>query len=138
VNGHPELQQFLAQHPGVREEYKENPNAFMRQEQRFDRREDSRFSRDRDVTNGELSSFHEFLEGHGRISSELSQNPSRAKNQEYLENHAELQTYLQNHPHVREELNEHPDAFFKSAQTFEGRTAVKGTAKLPTTDPKLK
>jgi uncharacterized protein YlxP (DUF503 family) len=138
VNGHPELQQFLAQHPAVRAEYKENPNAFMRQEQGFDRREGSGFGRDRDVTNGELSSFHEFLEGHGRISGELSKNPSLAKNDEYLENHAELQTYLQSHPHVREELNEHPDAFFKTAQTFDSRTGVKGTAKLPTSDPKLK
>lgn len=138
VNSHPELQQFLDQHPGVREEYKENPNAFMRDEQRFDRREDPRFGHDRDVTHGELSSFHEFLEGHGGISSELSKNPSLAKNEEFLENHAELQTYLQSHPQVREELNEHPDTFFKSAQTFEERSAVKGTAKLPTSDPKLK
>ena len=138
VKTHPELREFLAQHPRVREEYKENPNAFMQQEQRFDRREDSRFSRDRDVTSGELSSFHEFLEDHNRISKELSKNPSLAKNEEYLENHAELQTYLSNHPQVREELNEHPDAFFKSARTFDERAAVKGTAKLPTSDPKLK
>ncbi|HKC70497.1 MAG TPA: hypothetical protein VKB60_02685, partial [Terriglobales bacterium] len=53
VKTHPELREFLAQHPRVREEYKENPNAFMQQEQRFDRREDSRFSRDRDVTSRE-------------------------------------------------------------------------------------
>src|SRR6267154_6562246 len=55
VNNHPDLQQFLAEHPGVREEYKENPNAFMRQEQRFDRREDQ--ARDRDVTHGELANM---------------------------------------------------------------------------------
>ena len=137
VNGHPELQQFLEQHPGVREEYRENPNAFMAQEQRFDRREDSNFGRDRDVTNGELSSFHSFLENHSSISAELSKNPSLAKNQEYLENHPALQTYLQSHTQVRAELNENPDTFFKSAQTFDSRTAVKGTTKLPT-DPKLK
>ena len=137
VSSHPELQQYLAQHPGVREEYRENPNAFMAQEQRFDRREDSNFGRDRDVTNGELSSFHSFLENHSSISAELSKNPSLAKNQEYLENHPALQQYLQSHNQVRAELNENPDAFFKSAQTFDSRAAVKGTAKLPT-DPKLK
>ena len=133
VDSHPEFREFLAQHPGVREEYKENPNAFMHQEQRFDRREDSNFGRDRDVTGGELSSFHEFLEGHGNIAGELSKNPSLAKNQEYLENHAALQTYLQNHPQVREEMNEHPDSFLKSAQTYDStKVGVKGTTKLPT------
>src|SRR5258708_20723715 len=41
VQGHPELQTFLQDHPGVREEIKENPNYFMRQEIRYDRREDA-------------------------------------------------------------------------------------------------
>jgi hypothetical protein len=137
VNSHPELQEFMAQHPGVREEVRENPNAFMQQEQAFDRRQNANFGRDRDVTGGELSSFHEFLEGHGTIANELSKNPSLAKNQEYLENHTALQTYLQAHPQVQEELNEHPDSFFKSAQTFDATSkgAVKGTAKLPSADP---
>lgn len=133
VNSHPELREFLASHPGVRQEYKENPNAFMQQEQRFDRRQDSNFGHDRDVTGGELSSFHEFLEGHGNIAGELSKNPALAKNQEYLENHAALQTYLQSHPQVKAELNEHPDTFFKSAQTYDAtKVGVKGTTKLPT------
>ena len=38
VQRHPALQEYLANHPGVREEYKENPNGFMRQEERFDRK----------------------------------------------------------------------------------------------------
>src|SRR5579863_4697336 len=85
VQDHPALQEFLASHPGVREEYKENPTQFMAREENFDRREDSRG--DHDVTRGELSSFHDFLEDHGNIASELSKNPSLATNQEYLENH---------------------------------------------------
>ena len=44
---HPALQQFLADHPEVREQYKENPNAFMRQENRFDRSEDNQRPRNR-------------------------------------------------------------------------------------------
>ncbi len=46
VEGHPALKEFLANHPGVRAEYKENPSAFMRQEQRFDRAEDNGTRRD--------------------------------------------------------------------------------------------
>jgi len=139
VEGHPALQQFLASHPGVREEYRENPNRFMNQEQSFDRRQDAGIGRDHDVTRGELSSFHEFLEGHGNISNELSKNPSLATNQEYLENHSALQTYLKAHPQTREELTENPQSFVKSAQAFDATsngTMVKGTAKLPASQPK--
>src|SRR5258706_15754 len=44
VEKHPALQTYLQEHPGIREEIKENPNAFMRQENRFDRQEDRRQS----------------------------------------------------------------------------------------------
>jgi len=134
VAGHPALQQFLANHPGVREEYKENPNAFMHQEQRFDRREDFN-RRDRDVTGGELSSFHEFLQGHGTISTELSKNPSLATNKEYLANHPELSQYLTSHPKVNEELGENPQSFLKSSQQFESTTKP---MPKPLTAPKTK
>ena len=119
VEGHPALKEFLANHPGVREEYKENPSGFMRQEQRFDRAEDNGMRRDDDVTRGELSSFHEFLEGHSNIAGELSKNPGLATNQEYLENHPALKTYLQANPKVHEELGENPQSFVKSAQQFQ-------------------
>jgi|HubBroStandDraft_2_1064218.scaffolds.fasta_scaffold24226_4 phage-related protein len=118
VENHPALQQFLAQHPGVREEYKENPNAFIAQEQRYDRREDTPMHRDRDVTRGELSSFNEFMEGHGNVAAELSKNPSLANNHEYIESHPELQEYLKAHPAVHEELSENPQSFLQSAEQF--------------------
>jgi phage-related protein len=135
VQNHPALQEFLANHPGVREEYKENPTAFMRQEQHFDHAENNGMRRDRDVTGGELSSFHEFLEGHSNIAGELSKNPSLATNQEYLENHPALQTYLQAHPKVHEELGENPQSFLKSAQQFDSTS--KGMPK-PLAEPKSK
>ena len=137
VAGHPALQQFLADHPGVREEYKENPTAFMQRERGFDRQEDFT-RRDRDVTGGELSSFHEFLEAHGTISAELSKNPSLATDKEYLENHPELRTYLNNNPKVHEELGENPQSFVTSAQKFEAplKTMPKPMPK-PITDPKM-
>jgi hypothetical protein len=123
VQSHAPLQQFLADNPGVREEYTNNPNAFMRQEDRFDRREDQ--SRNPDVTAGELSSFNEFLEDHNNISKELSKNPSLANNQEYLENHPELTDYLKAHPQVHEELSENPQAFIQSAQQATPHDTVK-------------
>src|SRR5258706_178153 len=128
VENHPALQQFLAEHPGVREEYKENPNAFMHREERFDQREDSRMHRDRDVTGKELSSFHEFMEGHGNIAGELSKNPSLANNHEYLENHPALRDYLKAHPQVHDELSENPQSFLKSSQQFDTHGTVKAPA----------
>ena len=135
VENHPALQEFLASHPGVREEYRENPTAFMRQEQRFDAREDSTMRGDRDVTRGELSSFHEFLEAHGSISGELSKNPSLATNKEYLENHPELRDYLKANPKVHEALGENPQSFLKSAQRFESAPTTKPKTMA---EPKLK
>ena len=130
VTSHPALQQFLADHPGVREEYQQNPTAFMNQEQRYDRREDFNGRRGRDVTRGELASFNEFMEDHSAIAGELSKNPSLAKNGEYLENHPELRDYLKSNPKVNEELSENPQAFMQSAQQFNGHTAARvGEAK---------
>ena len=140
VQNHPALQQFLASHPGVREEYKENPSGFMNRDQAYDRRENAAFSGDHDVRHGQLSSFHEFLEGHGGISNELSKNPSLATNEEYLENHSALQTYLNANPQVREELKENPQTFVKSAQSFDaassGAMSSKGTMKPSMPEPK--
>ena len=53
AKNHPALQAYLADHPRVREEIKENPNAFMRQESRYDRREDARNDGDRDRNDGD-------------------------------------------------------------------------------------
>jgi phage-related protein len=139
VESHPALQEFLASHPGVREEYKENPSAFMRREQHFDGKErfdgQERIGRDRDLSRGEVSSFHEFLEAHGNISGELSKNPSLATNQEYLENHPALRDYLKANPQVHHELGENPQSFVKLAQQLETtpKTSPKNMA-----EPKLK
>ena len=135
VKSHPEFQEFLATHPQVSQEYKANPSEFVQQEGRFDAREGSGMRRDNDVTGGELSSFHQFLQGHGAIAGELSKNPSLATNEEYLENHPALSSYLQAHPNVHEELRENPQSFVKSAQVT-GAPAT-GMPKT-TTEPKMK
>lgn len=133
---HPALRDFMQDHPEVREAYADHPNAFMADENRFDRRTEAGAVRtgDHDVTRGELSNFHSFLESHGTIANELSKHPELATNQEFLENHPELQTYLKANPQVSEELRENPQTFVKSAQTLE---AQKTAPKLPA-EPKNK
>jgi hypothetical protein len=122
------LRDYLKEHPEVREELKENPNPFMRQEQRFDGHEDAH--RDRDTTQADLESFGQFLGSHSTVAEQLSKDPSLAKNEEYRENHPELQQYLSAHPRVQEELSENPQAFVKSAQQFSN------TKQPPPTAPK--
>ena len=142
VANHPELRQFLADHPEVRQQFDEHPYAFMRDENRYDRWEDRHDGdHDRDMDRGQLSSFHEFLAGHGNIAAEISRNPTLATNDEYLQNHTELQAYLQANPEVKQQLNQNPQSFIKSAQgvdTTTPRTAPKTTTvpKMPGSDPK--
>jgi hypothetical protein len=107
VADHPELQQFLMDHPEVRQQFDEHPYAFMREEDRFDR----------------------------RTAAEISKNPTLATNDEYLQNHTELQAYLQANPEVKQQLNQNPQSFIKSAQGAGTTTA--GTAPKTTTMPKM-
>jgi hypothetical protein len=116
VKTHPALQDYLQNHPGVREEIRENPNAFMRAENRFDRHEDNR---NRDITRGELLSFDNFLDQHREIAEQVRKNPSLVNNEEFLKNHPALQDYLQNRPGVREEIRENPNAFVHAENRFD-------------------
>src|SRR5216684_7663773 len=123
VKNHPALQEYLQQHPGVREEITENPNRFMRQEQRFDRREDRRDNdrRDNDTTRGELASFDRFMDSHPEIAEQLRRDPSLVTNHEFVKNHPALQEYLQQHPGTREEITENPDRFMHQEQRYDRR-----------------
>src|SRR5579859_5431610 len=116
VEQHQALQTYLQQHPAVRDELKENPNAFMRQENRYERREDAR---DRDVSRQELASFDRFLDGHREVAEQLRKNPSLVNDREYLQKHPELQTYFSQHTEVREELRENPNAFMRQEDRFD-------------------
>jgi phage-related protein/dsDNA-binding SOS-regulon protein len=118
LQNHPALQQFLQEHSGVREQLAQDPRIFMRQEDRFDRR-------DNDATRRELASFDGFLDKHPEVAEQLSKDPSLAKNEEYLENHPEFREYLKNHSGVREELAENPQAFMNSMKRFDNRGTKK-------------
>ncbi|HEY2118704.1 MAG TPA: hypothetical protein VGH37_05920, partial [Candidatus Acidoferrum sp.] len=134
VKNHPALQTYLQQHPEVREEVKENPNAFMQQEARYDRRENT-MVRDT-TTHGQFASFGEFLGGHSNISQQLAKDPSLVKNQEYLANHPELQEYLNAHPDVRQQLMANPQNFVKSSQQFSNTSnSSRAATTTPQTDP---
>jgi hypothetical protein len=137
---HPALYAYLQDHPEIREEVKENPNVFMRDENRFDRRDsghDNNMDRD---THGQAARFGQFLSGHSNVADQLSNDPSLVKNQEYMENHPELQDYLKANPDVQKELMANPPTFVKSAKEFSGsnKNSNGRSVQTPTTDPKPK
>jgi hypothetical protein len=136
VDQHPALHDYLQSHPGVREEIKEDPNAFMRKENRYERTENRQGApnRDRDDMRGESAGFGEFLGSHSNIADQVSKDPSLLKNEEYLSSHPELQEYLKAHPGAQAQLQANPDNFIKSS-----RQPVKtAPVKTPATDPKGK
>ena len=127
VRDHPALQGYLQDNPGVRDQLRQDPNTFMRQEDAFDR--DSNM-RDRDPMHDHMADFGGFLHSHSDIQKDLSRDPSVVKNHEYVQNHAELDAYLNAHPDVQAELMANPQSFVHGAQQYNnaGPSATYGGA----------
>ena len=117
VRNHPDLQAYLQDHPELREQIKSNPNAFMHQEARYDRREDDR---DR-VNREELAHFDQFLDTHRETAEQLRKDPSLVDNQDFLQHHPALQTYLQDHTELREQIKSNPNAFMQQEARYDNR-----------------
>jgi hypothetical protein len=135
---HPALYAYLQDHPEIREEIKENPNVFMRDEDRFDRHDNDR---DNDMdrgTHAPAARFGQFLSGHSNVADQLSNDPSLVKNQEYMENHPELREYLKNNPDVQKELMANPPTFVKSAKAFSNNNGRPAQTPSQMADPKPK
>ena len=138
VEHHPALQAYLQNNPGIRQEMQENPNAFMRQENRFDRHEDARNS---GPIREHVASFGEFLGGHSDVARQVSKDPSLVKNDDFVKKHPEFQEFLNSHPGVKEEMRQDPQSFVKAAQQFNiNNSAAPKLTPAPTGDsakPKL-
>ena len=136
LRNHPSLQSYLQQHPGVRTAIKQDPNAFMHQEARYDQNEYRMRSGEGDEPHRH---FGEFLGGHSNISEQLSKDPSLVKNQEYMQNHPELKDYLNQYPDVRQGLMQNPETFVKSSQQFNTNNkngTYSGAAQTPASSSK--
>jgi len=86
VDDHPELKQFLQGYSGLAQDLRQNPNAFMQQEERLDRRDDGtdRDGMDRDRNRGEMASMDSFLDGHPEIAEQVRKDPSLLTNQQFV------------------------------------------------------
>ena len=116
VQNHPALQTYLQNNPGVRDQLRQDPNAFMRQEDAYNR--DSN-TRDHDPAHDHMAGFGGFLHSHSDIQNDLSRDPSVVKDHEYVQNHAELDAYLNAHPDVRTDLMANPQGFVQGAREYD-------------------
>ena len=114
VRNHPALQTYLHDHPELREQLKSSPNAFMHQEERYDRHDDDR---DR-INREELGHFDQFLNTHRETAEQLRKDPSLVDNQDFLQHHPALQTYLQEHPELRQQLKQDPNALMQQEARY--------------------
>jgi hypothetical protein len=125
VQSHPALQTYLQDNPGVRDQLRQSPNAFMQQENSYNH--DSNL-RDHDPMHDRMANFGGFLGSHPDIQKDLSRNASVVKDHQYVQNHAELNTYLNAHPDVRAGLMADPHSFVQGAQQYKngGATGAAG------------
>lgn len=56
----------------------------------------------------EVNLFHDFLQSHPKVSTELRTNPNLATNKKYLDKHDELVKFLKRHPDLKRELVNRP------------------------------
>ena len=131
VQNHPALGDYLRDHPGVRDQLKQDPNAFMHQEERYQRdaeyrdRDGRMGDRDGDRDRRDLADFDRFLDRHREISEQLRRNPQLADNREFVQNHPALQDFYQNNPGVRDQLQQDPNRFMHEEDRFD-RTEYAG------------
>jgi len=117
VNSHRSLAAFLRNHPKVREEMREHPQAFMEREKRFQSLEGPEPVGP--ITEEELRHFDGFLDRHPQIATDLERNPKLVDDQSYLNKHPELKDWLSHHQSVREELKANPQAFIAREEARE-------------------
>jgi phage-related protein len=128
LQAHPQLQAFLNQHPGVKEEIAENPRFFMNMENRFESRENRRngnISPNPDLTNQEVATMDQFLDKNPNIEQDLRRNASLVNDTSYLQAHPQLQAFLKQHPGVKEEIAENPRFFMNMENRFDRDEATR-------------
>jgi hypothetical protein len=124
VQNHPALDTFLRDNPGVRADLRQDPNAFMHQEDRMNASENRD---DRDAMHDHMADFGGFLGDHRDIARDLDRDPSAVKNREFVENRPDLSTYLNAHPDVRSDLMANPQDFVKGARQMSNSGSGNGS-----------
>jgi len=119
VSDHPALQDYLRDHPRIAGAFRSHPDAFMHDENRYERSEGDR-DRDRDrISRKDVAEMDRFLDGHPEIAEQLRKDPSLIDNRQWVASHPALQEYLQTHAQVREAFRSDPNLFMKDENRYE-------------------
>jgi len=60
----------------------------------------------------EVAQFHDFMEKHPKVSTDLQANPQLVNDRKYLDKHEEVRKFLRQHPTVQQEIANHPRRVF--------------------------
>jgi hypothetical protein len=119
LNDNKELRNFLNAHPFVQADLKQNPRAFMRREQEFERSEREQVATSSDPRDGSVAEFDQFLSNHSWIAKKLKEKPSLANDKDFLNDNSPLPDFLNAHPYVQSALREDPVGFMQRVRDFE-------------------
>ena len=65
-----------------------------------------------DQVRNDVRQFHDFLQDHPKVSTDLRSNPNLVNSKKYLAKHDDLEKFLKRHPAVRTEIVNHPTHVF--------------------------
>jgi hypothetical protein len=121
VKNHPALQAFYQDHAGIRTDVRQDPDAFMRRGNDFDRD----FNADRDVRNRNLAEFQRFADSHREIADQLRKDPSLINNRNFVNGYPDLRAFLQQHPELTAQMRQDPNAFMQQEDRFNSQASAR-------------
>lgn len=124
LNDHPELVTFLENNPGVQEDWRENPQAAMKQLATTDAAQAKPHSSSSDLlSRGQAEALDSFMDTHLAIAKQLQANPSLINSRDYVSDHPELAAFLQNHPDLAEDWRSNPHMGMNSLSRMDASPA---------------
>jgi hypothetical protein len=123
VKNHPALQTFFQDHAGIRNDVAQDPDAFMRRGDNFDR---NFYSSDRDVRDRSVAEFHQFADSHREIADQLRKDPGLINNRDFVNGYPDLRAFLQQHPELSAQMRQNPNAFMQQEDRLNGQVDERG------------
>jgi hypothetical protein len=111
VADHPALQTYLKEHPQITDAFRNNPNQFMREDDRYNRQVNT-------INQKDLLDMHQFFDNHREIAEQLRKDPTLIDNRQWVADHPALQQYLHEHPQVSDAFRAHPDTFMRDEEHY--------------------
>jgi len=114
---HPQLTEFLAQHPALQADLAGQPRWFIHRE--LVRKSANPISAD------QIAEFDRFLDQHPDVEKQLAQHPQQLRHSDFLKNHAELREYIKQHPALDRLPRSRPNNPVKPVEQQKPRVRVK-------------